>query len=73
MELMFPAECRANHLDGDFRLKILAGEDVDIGVTGMIAKMAGDGRGLDQLHQRIPNRIGHMLARLARDNSLNKE
>jgi hypothetical protein len=39
---VFWAECRANHLDGEFRLVSLAGEDVDVGVAGTIAKMAGD-------------------------------
>ena len=45
-------------------LKILAGEDVDIGVTGMIAKMAGDGRGLDQLHEGISGRLWQMFGEM---------
>jgi hypothetical protein len=36
---------RANHFDGDLGLEILAGENIDVGIAGPIAKMPG--RGLD--------------------------
>jgi hypothetical protein len=53
-----------NHFDSEFSLETLAGKDVDIGLAGKIAEMAGDGRGLDQLHKRVSGRLGQMFGEM---------
>jgi hypothetical protein len=52
------------HFDGEISLEILARKNIDIGVAGKIAEMAGDGRGLDELHERISRRLGHMFSEM---------
>src|SRR5207344_1520847 len=60
MKLM-RTECGPNHFDSELSIEILAGKNVDIGIAGQIAEMAGDGRGLDQLHEGISGRLRQMF------------
>src|SRR4249920_725660 len=63
MKLM-RTECGTNHFDSELSIEILAGKNVDIGVARKIAEMAGDGRGLDQLHEGISGRLGQMFGEM---------
>jgi hypothetical protein len=57
-------ECGPNHFDCELGIEILAGKNVDIGIAGQIAEMAGDGRGLDQLHEGISGRLWQMFGEM---------
>ena len=38
---------------GDLGVEVLAGEDVEVGVTARVTEVAGYRGGLDELHQRL--------------------
>src|SRR5262245_54918302 len=57
-------ERRTDDADGDLGVEVLAGEYVDVGVSRAVAKMAGDGRRLDELHERVAGRLRNVLGEM---------
>ena len=54
----------SDQLDGDFRIEVLAREDVEVDVPTRVVEVSRDCRGLDELHQRVPGSLGQVRCKV---------